>query len=132
MQSWEEASRRQPRREEHNTREKIQGSWNLEMEWWKQAKERMGIEAEEVRDRRRMDAGRRRNYNAIQTREELTLTKTDLSETRQYIVPLSIDLSEAAARQVPKQYSTKRRREQPSDGRERSPRPKILRTPLTP
>ena len=102
------------------------------MEWRKQAKERMAIEAEEVRDRRRMDAGGRRSWNAIQTREELTLTETDLTDTRQYIVPLSIDFSEAAARQVPKQYSTKRRREQPSDGRERSPRPKRLRTPLTP
>ena len=102
------------------------------MEWRKQAKERMAIEAEEVRDRRRMDAGGRRSWNAIQTREELTLTETDLTDTRQYIVPLSIDFSEAAARQVPKQYSTKRRREQPSDGRERSPRPKRLKKLLTP
>ena len=127
LRSLEGISRRRLRQQDKEVRMRTQGMLDLQKQWELQHSKRMLLEAEEIGNRRRVEAGSRRSWNEKQTKGQLTLTQTDITETRQYLVPVSIDFSEVAVRQVPMRYSTKRRREQPSDGRERSPRPKRLK-----
>ena len=127
LRSLEGISRRRLRQQDREVRMTTQSMWDLQIEWELQHSRRMLLEAEEIGNRRRVEAGSRRSWNKMQAKRQLTLTQTDIAETRQYLVLVSIDFSEMAARQVPMRFSTKRRREQPSDGRERSPRPKRLR-----
>ena len=125
LRSLEGISRRRLTQQDWEARRKAQSMWDLRKQWELQHGKRMLLETEENGNRRRVEAGSRRSWNKMQTNRQLTLTQTDITETRQYLVPVSIDFSEVeVGSRRTTQFGSKRRREQPSDGRERSPRPK--------
>ena len=110
-------------REEKEERMGIQHAWEMEETMRRQTAERRSIEREESSKLQTLNAGARRAYNESRNRENKTLTHADIAETREFLVP-GMDPTEAARRRQSTQFGSKRRREQPSDGRERSSMPK--------
>ena len=97
---------------------------------WQQYLEKRGVlEMEESKRRKLLEAGHRRLTNEISKTQDLIITTTDIEETRQYLVPLTMDQPMTASSRRATQFSSKRRRKRPSDGRERSPKRKRRSTP---
>ena len=129
LRGWERISRRKQKDEEREARRQLRMEEEQNAAWNQQMEQRRAIEVEELTRKERLEAGHRRLRNDMHNMQDSTLTQTDITETRQYLVPLTLDLPQAVRSHRSTQYGFKRRREQPSDGRERSPRPKRRRTP---
>ena len=101
--------------------------------WYKELLERMvqlqhrgreDIREEEAEHLRKLGAGKRRLTNSMEGEREGRLTVEELEDINQYQVPMAIDPSTVAGIHNATEFASERRRKQPSDGRERSPRPK--------
>ena len=97
--------------------------------WQQHLEQQTVFEVEESKRRKLLEAGHRRLTNEMRKTQDLTITTTDIHETRQYLVPLTVDLPMTASSRRAAQFSSKRRRKRPSDGRERSPKRTRRSTP---
>ena len=124
LRGLEKIERKKQKEEEMEARRRVRQDG--ERSAWRQKflQQRRLVEVEESRRRQLLEAGHRRLTNETRTTQDQTLTTTDIDETRHYLVPLTVDLSKTASSRRPAQFSSKRRREQPSAGRERSPKRK--------
>ena len=124
LSGWEGLTRKELKEEEKEARWKLRGGWNQATAKWHQTTDRRAIEMEELTGRRRLEAWHRRLANEANNRRQLKLSQTDIDETRQYLVPMTTNSPVKVSSRRSTQFGSKRRREQPSNGRERSPRPK--------
>ena len=126
---WERLARRKQKEEEKEVRRQIKQDSERGTRWQQYLEQRRVFEAEELKRRKLLEAGHRRLTNEMRKTQDLTITTTDIDETRQYLVPLTMDLPMTASSRWAGQFSSKRRRKRPSDGRERSPKRKRRSTP---
>ena len=129
LRGWERLARRKQKEEEKEARRQIRQDSERGTRWQQYLEQRRVFEAEELKRRKLLEAGHRRLTNEMRKTQDLTMTSTDIEETRQYQVPLTVDLPRTVNIQRSAQFSSKRRRERPSDGRERSPKRKRRATP---
>ena len=129
LRGWERLTRRKQKEEEKEARRQIRQDSERGTRWQQYLEQRRVFEAEELKRRKLLEAGHRRLTNEMRKTQDLTMTSTDIEETRQYQVPLTVDLPGTVNIQRSAQFSSKRRRERPSDGRERSPKRKRRTTP---
>ena len=126
---WERLARRKQKEEEMEARRQIRHDSERGARWQQYLEQRRVFEVEESKRRKLLEAGHRRLTNEMRKTQDLTITTTDIDETRQYLVPLTVDLPMTASSRRSAQFSSKRRRKRPSDGRERSPKRKRRSTP---
>ena len=126
---WERLARRKQKEEEMEARKQIRHDSERGARWQQYLEQRGVFEMEESKRRKLLEAGHRRLTNEMRKTQDLTITTTDIDETRQYLVPLTVDLPMTASSRRSAQFSSKRRRKRPSDGRERSPKRKRRSTP---
>ena len=124
LRGLEKLERRKRNEEEMEARRRVQQESERSAWWQKSLQWRKQVEVEETRRRQLMEAGHRRLANETRATQDQALTTADIDETRHYLVPLTVDLTTTVSSRRPAQFSSKRRREQPSDGRERSPKRK--------
>ena len=122
LRGLEKMARKNQKEEEMEARRQIQRD-SERGAWWQMCmRQRRIVEVEEAKRRQMLEAGHRRLTNEMRNVQDRTLTTTDIDETRQYLVPVTVDLPKTVSSRRSVQFSSKRRREQPSDGRERSPK----------
>ena len=126
---WERLARRKQKEEEMEARRQIRQGNERGAQWQQYLEQRRVFEVEESKRRKLLEAGHRRLTNEMRRTQDLTTTTTDIDETRQYLVPLTVDLPMTASSRRAKQFSSNRRRKRSSDGRERSPKRKRRSTP---
>ena len=85
---------------------------------------RKKIWREEASQLKKLEAGRRRLANKLTIEHEGTLMADELEDISQYRVMMTVDPQAVAGSHIATKFASERRRKQPSDGRERSPRPK--------
>jgi hypothetical protein len=122
LRGLEKIARKTQTEEEMEARRHIQRDSGRSAWWQMYMRQRRMVEVDEVKRRQLLEAGHRRLMNKIRSVQDQTLTTTDIDETRQYLVPMTVDLPKTVSSRRSVQFSSKRRREQPSDGRERSPK----------
>jgi hypothetical protein len=129
LRGLEKLARKKQKEEEMEARRQIRQDSERGARWQQYLEQRRVVEVEESKRRELLEAGHRRLTDEMRKTQDLTLTSTDIDETRQYLVPLTVDLPKTVSSRRSAQFSSKRRREQPSDGRERSPKRKRRSTP---
>ena len=79
---------------------------------------------EEAGHLKKLETGKRRLTNIMESEKEGMPPVDALEDGSQYQVPMAIEPSTVAGSHIATKLASKRRRNRPSDGRERSPRPK--------
>ena len=79
---------------------------------------------EEAGHLKKLEAGRRRLTNRVKSEQEGTLTVDESEDIGQYQVMMRTEPHAVAGSHIATKFASERRRKRPSDGRERSPRPK--------
>ena len=87
---------------------------------------------EEAGHLKKLEAGRRRLANRVTSDQEGTLNVDKLEDISQYQVMMMMEPHAVAGSHIATKFASERRRKRPSDGRERSPRPKKRSQNLTP
>ena len=79
---------------------------------------------EEAGHLKRLEAGKRRLTNSMESEQEGMLIVDKLEDVSQYQVPMAIEPSTVATRHIATKFASEQRRKLLSDSRERSLRPK--------